>query len=56
MEFAEFLEEMGLGERSELEKILLDTGLRQRGIGELVRGPTTWTIFQHGGPSHLGLW
>ena len=39
MEFAEFLEEMGLGERSELEKILLDTGLRQRGIGELVRAP-----------------
>ena len=21
-----------------------------------VRDPTTWTIFQHDGPNHLGLW
>eukprot|EP01051_Picozoa_sp_SAG22_P000697 SAG22_NODE_21_length_31784_cov_15.522897_6_plen_1900_part_00 len=35
MEFATFLEEMGLGTKDELEEILLDTGLRQRGLGEL---------------------
>ena len=34
-EIAEFLETQGLGERSEISQILLDTGLRQRGISEM---------------------
>ena len=33
-----------------------ETNFEKTPAGSMVRGPTTWTIFQHDGPNHLGLW
>eukprot|EP01052_Picozoa_sp_SAG31_P011163 SAG31_NODE_627_length_13445_cov_18.311053_4_plen_1494_part_00 len=41
VEIATFLEDLGLGSRDDLQRLLLDTGVRQRGLGEISSAGTS---------------
>ena len=36
--------------------MLVRTTICGLAVLDMVRAPTTWTVLQHDGPDHLGLW